>query len=273
MSVVNVEICSRMPSFSASARRQVGARSASGAATRGATDAAAAAAIDVGGPAAVDGEPGTRGPHAHLLPVDDEAGVDGARTPRREHRLDRLGDRAGRRRRGSSRPSGRKRSELREPGGASAPTSSPLSASVDGLVDSEVASSTRGLLPPTSSARARRASVQATASARRSATPSRATLHQRRASTPSPGRAGMTGRARLGPRTCARRGFGSAADTRAATSSTLGTRDEHRVDDARSAGSGRRACATRVDEAGRGRHSQSGLLRSRRRRRGAPRPA
>ena len=118
-------------------------------------------------------------------------------------------------------PAGRKRSSFASLAGASEPTSSPLNASVDRLVDERRRLVDRGFAPPTSSARARRGSGRATASVRRSATPSRATRPAGAASTAVARADGMTSRPSR-TTTCARRGFGSAAETRAATSSSSG---------------------------------------------------
>ena len=100
------------------------------------------------------------------------------------------------------------------------PTSSPLNSSVTGSSINEVASSTAACAADVVSSGS--TCVSAGDSVRAPVSDAFASdAPSRRASTPSPGRAGMTSRP-LRTTTCARRGFGSAADTRAATSSTSG---------------------------------------------------
>ena len=117
-------------------------------------------------------------------------------------------------------PSGRKRSSFASRSGASEPTSSPLNASVTGSSTSVIASATAASAAAVVSSGS--TWVRAGVSVRTPVKDAFASdAASRRASTASPGREGMM-RKSLRATTCARRGFGRAAETRAAISSSSG---------------------------------------------------
>ena len=241
MSVVKVEICSRMPSRSAS-RVVRSARICFSRSEARCTGAAAAAAIESAAQRTVDGETRARGLHVNAPPVDHEAGVDGTGAPRREHRLDGLRDTPRVEGDAEAVAVGAEAEQLHEPLGRKRADVLALERERDRLVDQRRGLGDRGFRGRRSSARARRGSAPASACARRSGTPWPASRRAGRGSTASPGRAGMT-RKSLRATTCDRRGFGSAAETRAATSASPGgARGPGRRP--APAGSGRRAAAS-----------------------------
>ena len=140
-------------------------------------------------------------------------------------------------------PSGRKRSSFASLAGASEPTSSPLNASAIGSSTSVVASATAASAASVVSSGS--TWVRAGDSVR---TPVSDAFASDAAScvgsTASPGRAGMT-RKLPSATTCARRGFGSAAETRAATSSSWG-RGTSTGSTARVGGLGSTSCRIRL---------------------------
>ena len=240
ISVVKVEICSRIPSRSASARRQVGARLLQ--AQRGAADRRGRRGRDrVGDPAAVGRQARPRRPDPHAFPSTTKRAL----TARWRHcarngstafaiRSRCEGD-------AEAAPSGRKRTSFASRCGVERADVLALEGERDRLGDELLRARPEPPRPPPSSAPARRGGAARSPSARRGATAVPAPPRKPAWSIRSPC-ARRLERRRI-ETTCARRGFGSSRSKPRERARSAPGRARARGRRAEPAGAGRRARA------------------------------